>query len=138
MTRANQPIGNGVLGATLRPAEPQPADEPAIEQHGVGPAKLHLPLGRAMRRERVADRVHGGEMRAARRNERLVGLQHYGEFEKIVAPHPDERPCPRLGRDGASVREGVAALAQRHRREAGRQVERRGVKGGMSVRARAC
>jgi len=63
--------------------------------------------------DRVGDRIHAGEQRPARRLKRLVGLEHHGEFDQIVAPHPDQRARPGLFRDLAAVRERVAGFTQR-------------------------
>ena len=62
---------------------------------------------------RVGNRIHAGEQRAARRLERLVGLEHHGEFDQVVAPHPNQRARPGLPCDLAAMRERVAGFAQR-------------------------
>jgi len=41
-------------------------------------------------------RVHAGKQRPACRHQRLVGFKDHGEFDQVVAPHPDQRPGPRL------------------------------------------
>jgi hypothetical protein len=52
---------------------------------------------------RVRHGIHAGKERPARRGQRLVGFQNHGEFDQIVAPHPDQRSGARLGRDLAAV-----------------------------------
>ena len=57
--------------------------------------------------------------------ERLVGLQHDGEFREIEAPDMDQRAGALLGRDLGRMRHGVADLAQGHEAERRRQIEGR-------------
>ena len=72
---------------------------------------------------RVRHRVHAGKERPARRFERLVGLEHDGELDQVVTPHPYQRPRARLRRDLAAMGERIAEFAQRDQSIAGRQIE---------------
>ena len=119
----HQPVRNLVFRAIPGPAEPRAAQQSLVEQDGVGPDELYLALRRAMRGNGVGKRVHAGKERPPRRGQRLVGLEHDGEFDQIVAAHPDQRGGARLARDLAAMRKGVAELAQRDQSITGRQVE---------------
>jgi hypothetical protein len=72
---------------------------------------------------RVCRRIHPGEKRPARRQQRLVRLQHHGEFDQIVAAHPDQRSRAGIGSNRAAVNEGVAIFAQRDQSITRRQIQ---------------
>ena len=65
-----------------------------------------------------------GVERAPRGAQRLVRLQHHGEFGKIEAADIDQRAGAELGGIGLGMRKGVAHLAQRHQAKRRRQIER--------------
>ena len=119
----HQPRRNFILGAIAGPAEPGAAQQSAVEPDRVGPVETDLPLRRAMRRYRVGQRIHAGKERPARRGQRFVGFEHHGEFDQVVAPHPDQRSRACFGRDLAAMRERVAKLAQRDQSIARGQIE---------------
>ena len=121
----HQPVGDLILPAILRPGQAQAADHGAVEKQGVGPAEIDFAFRRAMGGDGVAQRVHGGEMRAAGGRQRLVGLQHHRELHEIITPHPDQRARALSLRDGAGMGKGVAKLTQPHLREAGGKIEGR-------------
>ena len=74
-----------------------------------------------VRGERIGQRRHAGVNGAPRQPQRLVRLQHHGEFGEIEAPDIDQRAGALLGRDRLRMREGVAQFAQAHQRERRRQ-----------------
>ena len=78
-----------------------------------------------MHSERVGQCGRAGIDDAPRLPERLVGLQHNGEFGEVETPDIDQR-AGAVGRcDLGRIRHGVADLAQGHETEQGRQVEGR-------------
>ena len=81
--------------------------------------------GGAKREQRIDQRRHAGVERAPRGAQRLVRFQHHGELGEIEAADIDQRAGALLGRDLDGVREGIADLAQRHKRERRRQFELR-------------
>ena len=64
--------------------------------------------------QRIGQRHHAGIERAPRLRQRLLRLQHHGEFGEIEAPDIDQRAGALLGRDRFCMREGVAQFAQAH------------------------
>ena len=76
-----------------------------------------------MREQRIGQRGHARVERAPRRAQRLLRLQHHGEFGEIEAPDIDQRAGALLGRDLDRMCEGIADFPQRHQRERRRQVE---------------
>ena len=78
-----------------------------------------------MRRKRVAERADARINRASGGLERLLRLQHHRELREIETADVHQRAGALLLRDAGRVRKGVADLAQRHRAEWRRQIERR-------------
>ena len=104
----HQPRGHLGLRTILGPTEPSAAEQAAVKFDGVGPVEADLPLRWAVGGNRVCHGVHPGKQRPARRHQRLGRLQNDGEFDQIIAPHPNQGPGPRLRRDIAAMRERVA------------------------------
>src|SRR4051812_8928948 len=119
----HQPRRYLILGTPLRPAEPRATEQSAVKLDRVGPAETHLALRRAVGGDRVAHGVHAGKECAARRSQRLVRFQHHGEFDQVIAPHPNQRPGTRIGCDIAAMRKRIANFAQSDQIIAGRQIE---------------
>ena len=74
-------------------AELPAADQPAVDADRVRPVERDRLLGRRMRRERVGERRHAGVERAPRAAQRLVRLEHDGEFGEVEAA--DDTPACR-------------------------------------------
>jgi hypothetical protein len=72
-------------------------------------------------------------VRASRAAQRLVRLQHHGEFRQIEAPDIDQRTGALLRRDLDGVRKRIADLAQGHQRERRRQREIAGQRVARSI-----
>jgi hypothetical protein len=77
-----------------RPGEPSAADQPAVEADRVGPVERHRLLGRAVRGERVGERVHPGEEDPPRLGEGLLRFQHDRELGDVEAPTQTSVPAP--------------------------------------------
>ena len=120
----HQPIRRLGFRCIGRPGQPAAADQAAIDMDGVGPAEGDRPLRRGVHQQRVAQRHHAGVEGAARARQRLLRLEHDGEFRQIEAPDVHQRARALLGRNGLGVREGVAHLPQRHQAEGRRQIQR--------------
>ena len=123
MTPNTSHSGTSSSAQSVGPAEPGAAQQPAVEPDRVGPVETDLPLGRAVGGDRVGHGIHAGEERPARRYQGFVGFEHHGEFDQIVAPHPNQRSRARIRRDFAAMGERVAKLAQRDQSIAGGQIE---------------
>ena len=78
-----------------------------------------------MRRQRVGERDETGIKRAARGLQRLLGLQHDGEFCEIESAHIDQGARSRLRRNAGGMGKSVADFTQGDQPEWRRQVERR-------------
>ena len=116
--------GGSFSGGTLWPAKPRAADEPTVDAHRVGPVERDGPLGWCVHRQRVGERDDAGIERATRGFQRLLGLQHDGEFGEIEAAHIDQRAGSGLRRDAGGMSKGVADFAQGDEPEWRRQIER--------------
>ena len=73
--------------------------------------------------ERVGKRRKAGVKRAPGRAQRLLRLQHHGEFGEVEAADMNERAGALVGRDCDRMSESVADLAQRDGAERRRQIE---------------
>jgi hypothetical protein len=78
-----------------------------------------------MRRQRIGQRGHAGIERAPRGAQRLIRLQHHGEFGEIESADENQRAGAELRGVRLGMREGVADLAQRDDAKPRRQIERR-------------
>ena len=98
----HQPGRRLVLARALRPGQPAAAHQPAIDRNRIRPIDGDGGFRLRVRCERIGQRRHAGIERAPRLRQRLVRLQHHGEFGKIEAPDIDQRAGALLGRDRLS------------------------------------
>ena len=78
-----------------------------------------------MRNQSVGHSVHSGIERPASGTERLVRLQHHGEFGHVEAADMDQRARALFGGHLLRMHECVAHLAQADKPVRRRQVQRR-------------
>ena len=121
----HQPVGRRHPRSRLRgQASRPPPTSPPSTRIASGQSIAIGFSGGACAAQRVDQRHHADIERAPRGAQRLLGLQHHGEFGQVEAPDIDERagavPRPRCV---DRMHERVADLAQRHQRERRRQVE---------------
>jgi len=120
----HQPGGRLILARRRWPPHPPPADQPAVDLDGAGPADRNRLVGRRIGAKSVGERDHAGVEGAPRGAQELAWLEHHGEFGEIEPPDAHQRAGPALGCNAASVGKGVSALPQPDQREGRRQLDR--------------
>jgi hypothetical protein len=119
----DEPVRNRAVIGAVGPGEPTAADQTAIDTDRIGPFDRDRLFWRRAGRERVAKRDHAGIENAARRGERLLGLEHDGELGDIEPADKDQRARAKLGGMSRGMAKGVSRLAQHDEPVRRRQVE---------------
>ena len=123
--RKDEPVRHRILRAPLRPREAPAAETAAIETDRRRKHERDGLLGRREGGERIGDRRHAGEDRAAGQDEGLVGLEDHREVQDGGLVGPDEGAGALLGGDAAGTAVGVARLLRPHQPVGGRQGQAR-------------
>src|SRR3979411_1613220 len=123
MTPSTSHAGTSPSAQSVGQPSRAPPSSPPSNRIASGKPKPTSPPRGAMGGNRVCHSVHAGKERPPRRHQRLVGFQNHGEFDQIVAPHPDKRSRAAIGRDRAAVNERVAKFTQRNQGVARGQIE---------------
>ena len=90
----HQPIRRLGFCCMRRPGHSAATDQATVDVDGVGPAEGDGTLRGGVHQQCIAQRHHAGVERPASARQRLLRLEHDGEFRKIEAPDVHERPAP--------------------------------------------
>jgi hypothetical protein len=98
-------------------------DKPAVDENRIRPIDHDRGLRLRVSGERVGERRHARIERAARLQQRFVGLEHHGKFGKIEASDIDQRAGAFFRSNRHRVGKCVADFAQTYGGEWRRQCQ---------------